>query len=69
VTLSRRQPVQAAPAGVGTESQCEADPRQREVSGLHHNVFGAFFSLRGALLSVGAGEMRARNFVYRGLTA
>ncbi len=44
-------------------------PWQMEVSGLHHNVFGGFVSLRPALFSAGAGEVRARNFVYRGLTA
>ncbi len=42
-------------------------PWQMEVSGLHHNVFGGFVSLRIALFSAGAGEVRARNFVYRGL--
>ena len=44
-------------------------PWQMEVSGLHHNVFGGFVSLRPALFSAGPGEVRARNFVYRGLTA
>lgn len=44
-------------------------PWQMEVSGLHHNVFGGFVSLRVALFSAGAGEVRARNFVYRGLQA
>lgn len=43
-------------------------PWQMEVSGLHHNVFGGFVSLRPALFSAGAGEVRARNFVYRGLS-
>ena len=43
-------------------------PWQMEVSGLHHNVFGGFVSLRIALFSAGAGEVRARNFAYRGLT-
>ncbi len=42
-------------------------PWQMEVSGLHHNVFGGFTSLRIALFSAGAGEIRARNFTYRGL--
>lgn len=42
-------------------------PWQMEVSGLHHNVFGGFVSLRVALFSAGAGEVRIRNFVYRGL--
>ena len=44
-------------------------PWQMEVSGLHHNVFGGFTSLRVALFSAGAGEVRARNFTYRGLAA
>ena len=42
---------------------------QMEVSGLHHNVFVGFVSLRPALFSAGNGELRARNFVYRGLPA
>jgi len=42
-------------------------PWQMEVSGLHHNVFGGFLSLRLALFAAGRGEVRARNFVYRGL--
>jgi xylan 1,4-beta-xylosidase len=42
---------------------------QMEVSGLHHNVFGGFVSLRPALFSAGTGEVRARNFVYKGLPA
>ena len=42
-------------------------PWQMEVSGLHHNVFGGFTSLRIALFSAGPGEIRARNFTYRGL--
>jgi len=40
---------------------------QMEVSGLHHNVFGGFVSLRVALFSAGPGEVVARNFVYKGL--
>lgn len=44
-------------------------PWQMEVSGLHHNVFGGFVSLRIALFSAGAGEVRARNFIYKGLSA
>lgn len=39
-----------------------------EVSGLHHNVFGGFVSLRIALFSAGAGEARFHNFTYKGLT-
>jgi len=42
-------------------------PWQMEVSGYHHNVFGGFLSLRIGLFSAGNGEVRARNFVYRGL--
>ena len=42
-------------------------PWQMEVSGLHHNVFGGFTSLRVALFSAGAGEVVVRNFVYQGL--
>jgi xylan 1,4-beta-xylosidase len=42
-------------------------PWQMEVSGLHHNVFGGFLSLRIALFSAGQGEVRLRDFVYRGL--
>ncbi len=40
---------------------------QREVSGFHHNVFGGFLALRIALFAAGRGEVRLRNFVYRGL--
>lgn len=40
-----------------------------EVSGLHHNVFGGFVSLRPALFSAGNGEVRVRNFIYKGLPA
>ena len=43
-------------------------PWQMEVSGFHHNVFGGFLSLRPALFCAGNGELRARNFVYRGLS-
>lgn len=42
-------------------------PWQMEVSGLHHNVFGGFLSLRVALFSAGPGEARLRDFIYRGL--
>jgi len=44
-------------------------PWQMEVSGFHQNVFGGFLSLRIGLFSVGRGEIRARNFVYRGLAS
>jgi xylan 1,4-beta-xylosidase len=42
-------------------------PWQMEVSGFHHNVFGGFLSLRVGLFAAGEGEVRLRNFVYRGL--
>jgi xylan 1,4-beta-xylosidase len=44
-------------------------PWQMEVSGYHQNVFGGFLSLRLGLFSAGRGEVRLRNFVYRGLPA
>jgi xylan 1,4-beta-xylosidase len=44
-------------------------PWQMEVSGYHHNVFGGFLSLRLALYAAGQGEVRLRNFQYRGLGA
>lgn len=44
-------------------------PWQMEVSGYHHNVFGGFLSLRLALYAAGQGEVRLRNFQYRGLEA
>jgi xylan 1,4-beta-xylosidase len=42
-------------------------PWQMEVSGFHHNVFGGFLSLRLAIFSAGRGEIRVRDFRYRGL--
>ncbi len=42
-------------------------PWQMEVSGFHHNVFGGFMSLKVGIYSAGNGEVRARNFTYRGL--
>ncbi|WP_166932061.1 family 43 glycosylhydrolase [Rhizomicrobium electricum] len=42
-------------------------PWQMEVSGYHHNVFNGFMSLRIALFSAGKGEVRTRDFTYRGL--
>lgn len=47
----------------------EQNPRQLEMSGFHENVFGGFLSLRIAIFSAGSGEVRARDFVYRGLEA
>jgi xylan 1,4-beta-xylosidase len=49
--------------------QWKAHPWQMEVSGFHHNVFGGFLSLRIGLFAAGDGEVRLRNFVYRGLGA
>lgn len=42
-------------------------PWQMEVSCYNQNVFGGFLSLRIALFSAGQGEVRMRNFAYRGL--
>jgi xylan 1,4-beta-xylosidase len=44
-------------------------PWQMEASGMHHNVFGGFLSLKIALHCTGAGQVRLRDFVYRGLPA
>lgn len=43
--------------------------QQFEVSGYNHNVFGGFLSLKPAIFSAGNGEIKIRNFVYRGLVA
>lgn len=37
-----------------------------EVSGIHHNVFGGFLSLRVGLYSAGGGSIHISQFVYRG---
>lgn len=37
-----------------------------EVSGLHHNVFGGFLSLRVGIYGAGAGGIRISQFTYRG---
>jgi xylan 1,4-beta-xylosidase len=42
-------------------------PWQIEMSGFHHNVFGGFLSLKIGIFSAGDGEVRARDFTYRGL--
>lgn len=42
-------------------------PWQMEVSGFHHNVFGGFLSLKIGIYCAGAGNVRVRDFVYRGL--
>jgi len=41
-------------------------PWQMEVSGYHHNVLGSFLSLKFGVYCVGAGEVKVRDFVYRG---
>ena len=41
-------------------------PWQMEVSGYHHNVLGSFLSLKFGVYCVGTGEVRLRDFVYRG---
>jgi xylan 1,4-beta-xylosidase len=41
-------------------------PWQMEVSGYHHNVFGGFLSLKFGVYCVGTGEVKLRDFVYRG---
>ena len=38
-----------------------------EVSGMHHNVFGGFLSLRVGLFAIGKGAVRLRDFRYRAL--
>lgn len=38
-----------------------------EVSGLHHNVFGGFLSLKPAIYSAGRGGIVVRDFAYHSL--
>lgn len=38
-----------------------------EVSGIHHNVFGGFLSLRLGIYSAGEGSIRLRDFSYRAI--
>ena len=40
-----------------------------EVSGIHHNVFGGFLSLKIGIYSAGDGSIRVSRFTYRALTA
>lgn len=40
---------------------------QMDVSGLYHNVFGGFLSLKPAIYSAGDGSIRVRDFRYRAL--
>ncbi len=42
-------------------------PWQMEVSGMHHNVFGGFTSLKVAIFACGEGACEFRSFKYRGL--
>jgi len=42
-------------------------PWQMEVSGLHHNIFGGFLSLKPAIYSAGGGSIRVRDFHYQAL--
>ena len=44
-------------------------PWQMEVSGLHHNVFGGFHSLKPGVFAAGTGQIKLKNFSYRGLAA
>lgn len=44
-------------------------PWQMEVSGMHHNVFGGFLSLKVGVYSAGDGAVRMRDFRYRALDA
>jgi len=44
-------------------------PTRMEVSGLHHNVFGGFISLKVGLYSAGKGKVQLRNFKYQALAA
>jgi xylan 1,4-beta-xylosidase len=44
-------------------------PLQMEVSGYHHNVLGGFLSLKIGIFCFGGGEVKLREFVYRGGTA
>jgi xylan 1,4-beta-xylosidase len=40
-------------------------PTRMEVSGLNHNVFGGFLSLRVAICALGSGSVRLSRFTYR----
>jgi xylan 1,4-beta-xylosidase len=40
-----------------------------EVSGIHHNVFGGFLSLKVGIYSAGQGAVRLRDFTYRARTS
>ena len=38
-----------------------------EVSGIHHNVFGGFLSLKVGIYSTGAGAVKFSDFSYRAI--
>jgi xylan 1,4-beta-xylosidase len=38
-----------------------------EVSGMNHNVFGGFLSLRVGICAMGAGRIRLSRFSYRAI--
>jgi xylan 1,4-beta-xylosidase len=40
-----------------------------EVSGMHHNVFGGFLSLKLGIYSAGSGSVRVRDFKYRAIAS
>ena len=42
-------------------------PTRMEVSGMHHNVFGGFLSLRIGICAMGEGSVRLSNFTYRAI--
>lgn len=42
-------------------------PTRMEVSGIHHNVFGGFLSLKVGLYCVGTGKVQIRDFRYKAL--
>ena len=42
-------------------------PTRMEVSGLHHNVFGGFLSLRIGICAMGEGRIRLSNFTYKAM--
>ncbi len=43
-------------------------PTRMEVSGIHHNVFGGFLSLKAGIYCAGTGNARLSRFTYRALT-
>ncbi|MDC7676147.1 family 43 glycosylhydrolase [Asticcacaulis machinosus] len=43
-------------------------PTRMEVSGMHHNIFGGFLSLKVGIYSTGTGSVTLSDFTYRALT-